>query len=75
MLGPGLCIYDVIEALPGDGVMEPTGIGQIAVELNAGVSPPGNENNWEVEPDGFEEVTTTNGTVLHLPKVHFWSYE
>ncbi len=75
MFGPRLCIYDVIEALPGDGVMEQTAVRQIAVELSPGVSPPGNENNWNVEPDGFQEVTASDGTVLHLPKIRFWSYE
>jgi hypothetical protein len=75
MLNPRLCLYDVIEALPGDGVEEPTAVGQIVVEIGPNVTPPGNENNWEVEPEGFQEVTTTEGTVLHLPKVRFWSYE
>jgi hypothetical protein len=76
LLNNRLCIYDVIESLPNEeNVDEPTTIGQIAVELNSGISPPGYENNWEVEPDGFQEVTMTDGTVLHLPKVRFWSYE
>jgi hypothetical protein len=25
-------------------------------------------------PDGVEEVTTDNGTLLQLPKVRFWRY-
>lgn len=76
VLKPNLCIYDVIEALPnGEGADEPTSVGQIVVELNPEISPPGNENNWVVEPDGFEEVTTRDGAVMHIPKVRFWHFE
>ncbi len=76
MLGPHLCIYDVIESLPNeDNVDEPTTVGQITVELNQGVSPPGTLNNWDVEPDGVTEVTTFDGTVRNLPRVRFWQYE
>jgi len=76
ILKPNLFIYDVNEALPnGEGIDEPTSVGQIVVELNPGVSPPGYENNWVVEPEGFEEVTTGNGRVIHMPKIRFWHFE
>ena len=76
MLGPHLCIYDVIESLPNeDNVDEPTTVGQITVELNQGVSAPGTLNDWDVEPDGVTEVTTFDGTVRYLPRVRFWQYE
>lgn len=76
MVGPHLYLYDIVEALPNEeNVDEPTAVGQIVVEVNPGVTPPGYENNWEVEPDGFQEATATDGTVLHIPKVRFWRYE
>jgi hypothetical protein len=66
----------VSEALPnGEGIDEPTSVGQIVVELNPGVTPPSYENNWVVEPEGFEEVTTNDGTVMHMPKIRFWHFE
>jgi len=74
MLGDTICIFDVIQAVTEDGKVVPQSAGQIAVEIIGGSHIPDSDGIWDVEPEGIEEVTTNNGTVLHLPKVRFWRY-
>ena len=74
MLGTNICIFDVIESVPGDGVAVPKSAGSIAVEIADDGSVPNSARIWDVEPEGVEEVTMTDGTVLQLPKVRFWRY-
>lgn len=74
MLRDGTCIFNVIESVPGNGVAVPQSAGSIAVEIQDGASVPDAARIWDVEPDGTEEVTMNDGTVLQLPKVRFWSY-
>jgi hypothetical protein len=74
MLGQTVCIFDVIESAPGEGVAVPRSAGRIAVEIEPGYRVPNSSLIWDVVPDGVEEVTTDNGTLLQLPKVRFWRY-
>ncbi len=74
MLGNEICIYDIIEQIPGDGRTVPDTAGQIAVEIGPNIGCPSSERIWEVEPKGVENVTLNDGTAKELPKVHFWRY-
>jgi hypothetical protein len=74
MLGQTICIFDVIEMVSGEDVSTPRSAGRIAVEIEAGWRVPDSSLIWDVVPEGVEEVTTDNGTVLQLPKVKFWRY-
>ncbi|HSY35807.1 MAG TPA: hypothetical protein VK814_08665 [Acidobacteriaceae bacterium] len=73
-LGADICIYDVVQWVAGDGVEVPESAGQIAVEIKPGMLPPSTERVWDVMPDGVEEVTSSDGTLRHLPMIRFWNY-
>jgi hypothetical protein len=74
MLGNDICIYDVIEQVPGDGRTIPDSAGQIAVEIGPNIVCPSSERIWDAEPKDVEEVTLNDGTIKQLPKVRFWRY-